>query len=197
MEVFREGNQHAQHVDYIWGLFWENSQRVEAVSCFRGRAPSCIFDRILKVTLPNNLIIARRRSEEKLSTTGVTQRNLGLLILLIYTKNSTMKFRSRFVQLHQEHKEGLVYKANTLTNSRAVAHKSWMARCSPHTPGFYPNHLTGFYMIQWYKFFVKSISKQTLITFDTHFHALTFSLRKTHICAFHDCFSFKHFWPFI
>ena len=113
MEVFREGNQQAQHVEYIWGLFCENSQHVEAVSCFRGRAPSCIFDRILKVTLSNNLIIARRRSEEKLSTTGVTQRNLGLLILLIYTKNSKMKFRSRFVQLHQEHKEGLVYKANT------------------------------------------------------------------------------------
>ena len=41
-------------------LFCRNSQRVNAVSYFCRRAPSCIFhrmfDRILNATLPNNLL---------------------------------------------------------------------------------------------------------------------------------------------
>ena len=47
-----------------------NSLGVKAVGCLRRGAPSLMFDGILNVTL----------SEEKVSTTGVTQRNLELLL---------------------------------------------------------------------------------------------------------------------
>ena len=49
-------------------LFWGNSQRVKAIGCFHEGAPSLMFNRILNTTL----------SEEKVSTTGVTQGNLEL-----------------------------------------------------------------------------------------------------------------------
>ena len=51
-------------------LICGNSLHVKAVGCFRRRAPSLMFDRILNVTL----------CEEKVSTTGVTQGNLKLLL---------------------------------------------------------------------------------------------------------------------
>ena len=51
-------------------LFRENSLRAKAVGCFRRGTPSLMFDRILNVTL----------SKDKVSTTGVTQRNLELLL---------------------------------------------------------------------------------------------------------------------
>ena len=51
-------------------FFCGNSLRVKVVGCFRRGAPSLMFDGILNVTL----------SEEKVSTTGVTQRNLELLL---------------------------------------------------------------------------------------------------------------------
>ena len=50
------------------GPFCGNSQRVKAVGCFRGGAVSLMFDRILNATL----------SEEKVSTTRVTEWNLEL-----------------------------------------------------------------------------------------------------------------------
>ena len=54
------------HLESGWksvvGLFFKNSQRVKAVGCFRGRAPSLMFDGILNATL----------SEEKVCTNGVT-----------------------------------------------------------------------------------------------------------------------------
>ena len=50
------------------GSICRNSQRVKDVGCFRGGAVSLMFDRILNVTL----------SEEKVSTTRVTERNLKL-----------------------------------------------------------------------------------------------------------------------
>ena len=50
--------------------FCGNSLRVKTVGCFRSGAPSLMFDGILNVTL----------SEEKFSTTGVTQGNLELLL---------------------------------------------------------------------------------------------------------------------
>ena len=50
-------------------LFCRHSQRVKAVGCFCGGAPSLIFDRIVNATL-----------SEKVSTTGVTQGNLELLL---------------------------------------------------------------------------------------------------------------------
>ena len=50
-------------------LFCRNSVRVKTVGCFHRGAPS-LFDGILNVTL----------SEEKFSTTGVTQGNLELLL---------------------------------------------------------------------------------------------------------------------
>ena len=61
-------------------LFCGNSLRVKAIGYFRREAPSLMFDGELNVTL----------SEEKVSTTGVTQGNLELLlrlILLIHTKH--------------------------------------------------------------------------------------------------------------
>ena len=50
------------------GLFCRNSQRVKTIGCFRGGAVSLMFDRILNATL----------SEEKVSTTRVTEGNLEL-----------------------------------------------------------------------------------------------------------------------
>ena len=47
-----------------------NSQRVKAAGCFRRGALSLMFDGILNVTL----------SEEKVFTTGVTQRSLEVLL---------------------------------------------------------------------------------------------------------------------
>ena len=37
-------------------LVFENSQRVKVVGYFRQRAPSWMFDRILNVSLPNNIL---------------------------------------------------------------------------------------------------------------------------------------------
>ena len=53
-------------------LFCGNSLHVKAVGCFRRGVPSLMFDGILNVTL----------SMEKVSTTGVTQGNLELLLRL-------------------------------------------------------------------------------------------------------------------
>ena len=50
------------------GSFCENSQSIKTVDCFHRGAVSLMFDRILNATL----------SEEKVSTTGVTQRYLEL-----------------------------------------------------------------------------------------------------------------------
>ena len=50
------------------GPFCGNSQHVKAVGCFRGGAVSLMFDRILNAIL----------SEEKVSTTRVTEGNLEL-----------------------------------------------------------------------------------------------------------------------
>ena len=61
-------------------FFCRNNQRLKAAGYFRKRTPSWIFDRILNTALPNHLIIARRRSEEKLSTNGDKQGNLGLTL---------------------------------------------------------------------------------------------------------------------
>ena len=51
-------------------LFCGNSLHVKPFGCFRRQGPSLVFDGILNVTL----------SEEKVSTTGVTQENLELLL---------------------------------------------------------------------------------------------------------------------
>ena len=51
-------------------LFCGNSLRVKAFGCFRRGASSLMFDGILNVTL----------SEENISTTGVTQANLEILL---------------------------------------------------------------------------------------------------------------------
>ena len=48
--------------------FCKSGLRVKAVDCFPRRARSLMFDGILNVTL----------SEEKVSTTGITQKNLEL-----------------------------------------------------------------------------------------------------------------------
>ena len=48
----------SQYVDYICSsaVFGKNSQSVEAIGSFRGRAPSWMFDRILNAAQPNNLL---------------------------------------------------------------------------------------------------------------------------------------------
>ena len=51
--------------------FCRNSQRVKAVGCFSRGAPALMFDGVLNTTL----------SEEKVSTTVVTQGNLELPLL--------------------------------------------------------------------------------------------------------------------
>ena len=51
-------------------IFCGNSLRVKAVCCFCRRAPSFMFYGILNVTLP----------EEKVSTTGVTQGKIEILL---------------------------------------------------------------------------------------------------------------------
>ena len=62
-----------------WGFFAKTVYVFKAVVCFCTGAPSLIIDRVLNVTL----------SEKKVSTTGITQGYLELLllILLIYTKH--------------------------------------------------------------------------------------------------------------
>ena len=51
-------------------LFTGNSHRVKSIDCFRRGAPSLMFDRILNVTLSDELL-----------TTGVTQGNLDIPLL--------------------------------------------------------------------------------------------------------------------
>ena len=58
-------------------LFCGNNQRVKAVGYFPRRNLSWMFDRILIATLPNKSL-ELEEGLRKLSTTGVTQGNLGL-----------------------------------------------------------------------------------------------------------------------
>ena len=54
----------------VVGLFCRNSLYVKTVSCFHRGAASLMFNGVLNVTL----------SEEKVSSTGITQGNLELLL---------------------------------------------------------------------------------------------------------------------
>ena len=76
-------------------LFCRNNQRLKAAGYFCRRTPSWIFDRILNTTPPNNLIIARRRSEEKLSTNGIKQGKLGLTLPPNFLDYSNTKHKSK------------------------------------------------------------------------------------------------------
>ena len=58
-------------------LFSSNNQCLKAVGCFREGALSWMFGKILNATMPNNLIRARRSSEENLPITGIIRENLG------------------------------------------------------------------------------------------------------------------------
>ena len=114
-------------------LFCRNSLCVKVVGWFRRGAPSLMFDGILNVTL----------SQEKVSTTRVTQGNLELLL----RPNSPDSHQAQI----QEYKildwptSSFPWKRTHLlgkqskkrvTNSRAAAHKSCMVKCYPRTPGF-------------------------------------------------------------
>ena len=70
------------------GLFCVSSLHVKAVGCFHRGATSLMFGGVLNATL----------SEEKVSTTGVTQGLLGLLLLPpnspIHTKHKYNKMKS-------------------------------------------------------------------------------------------------------
>ena len=63
MELFQENSRWPQHVDYFRKKRPHRrfSQRLETVSYFRGTASSCMFDRILKATLPNNLLYSSKK----------------------------------------------------------------------------------------------------------------------------------------
>ena len=69
-----------------------------------------MFDGILHVTL----------SQEKVSTTGVTQGNLELLC-----PNSPDSHKTQIQHFPERELIHLVDKAKRVTNSRAAAHKSW------------------------------------------------------------------------
>ena len=114
-------------------FFCGNSLRVNVVGCFRRGAPSLMFDGILNVTL----------SEEKVSTTGVTQGNLNsscILILFIHTKHRYKKMKSwtdptsssPWRRTHLLGRQGKI----RVTNSWGAAHKSWIVKCSPRAPRF-------------------------------------------------------------
>ena len=67
-------------------LFRRNSQRVKPAGCFRRGALSLMLDKILNVTL-----------SEELTTTGVSRRNLELPLpphLLIHIKHKSNKMKS-------------------------------------------------------------------------------------------------------
>ena len=105
-------------------IYGGNSQRVKTVGYLRRRAPSCIFDsmfdRIINATLPNNLLQLEglRRSFPPLELPKGILDSPCLLIPLIYTNNKTHVIRWQI-------------RLTRVNNSRAVAHKSWVVRCSP------------------------------------------------------------------
>ena len=76
-------------------LFYRNYQCLKAIGYFRSRAPSRTFDRIFNTTLPNNLIITRRKSEGKLYTNGIKQGNLGLTLPPNFFDYSSTKHKSK------------------------------------------------------------------------------------------------------
>ena len=79
------------------GSFSGNSQRVIAVGYFRRRAASWKFDRILNVTLPNNLLKLEEGLRRNFPPLGLYKGTLDshcLLILLIYTKHNNNKMKS-------------------------------------------------------------------------------------------------------
>ena len=76
------------------GAFCGNSPALLVVGYIHRRVPSWMFDMILNVTLSNNLLLARKRSKEKIFITGFTQGILYtpcFLIILIYTKDKTKR----------------------------------------------------------------------------------------------------------
>ena len=83
------------------------------------------------------------RSEGKLSNPSGSKRNSWAYFPssfhLIKTRNKNIKpqIHLAFIQLHQEQTEKLI-KLTHVTNSRAVTHRSCMARCFLRNPGFQP-----------------------------------------------------------
>ena len=65
-------------------LFCRNIERLKAAGYLRRRTLSWIFDRTLNTTLPNNLIIACRKYEEKPSIMGLSKGILDSPCLLIF-----------------------------------------------------------------------------------------------------------------
>ena len=91
--------QRCSNLRYIWNpvqrlqwcFFCGKSQYHKAVGCFHGLTPLWVFSRILGSA--QQLIIARRSSEEILFTTGITQGHLGdsPCFLLASYQNDKMK----------------------------------------------------------------------------------------------------------
>ena len=122
-------------------LFWGNSQSVEAVGYFCRRAPSWMLGRTLNATLLNNLLKIEESLRRSFPSLGLhssldlhhTQKpqkqildSSCVLISLSITSNKNITKSST----------SLIRLTTRATNSRAVAHKSWMVRCSPCAPGF-------------------------------------------------------------
>ena len=74
-------------------FFCKNSQCVEFVGCFCGRAPLWVFDRTLNPALPNNLLQDKeslKRSFPPLTLYKEISDFLCFLILLIYIKTTRL-----------------------------------------------------------------------------------------------------------
>ena len=109
-------------------LFCRSSLHGEVVGCFYREAALLMFDRVQNATL----------SEEKVSTNGVTQGNLELLLppnsSLIHTKHKYNKMKSwtdftSSFPWRRTHPFGIQGK-KCVINSWAAAHKIWVVRYS-------------------------------------------------------------------
>ena len=132
-------------------LFWGNSQSVEAAGYFCRRAPSWMLGRTLNATLLNDLLKIEESLRRSFPSLGLHKAILAsplipssldlhhtqkpqkqildsscVLISLSITRNKNITKSST----------SLIRLTTRATNSRAVAHKSWMVRCSPCAPGF-------------------------------------------------------------
>ena len=134
-----------QNVSVIWNnlsynlisfVLFLKSHRVKAVGCFRGRAPSLMFDRILNLTLQD--------SKSEVTPPLVLHKGIlnspCFLILLIHNKHKAIRWYLGLTPpLHFLEGE-LIYWVDKAKNVWLIAgqflKKSWMVRCSPRAPRF-------------------------------------------------------------
>ena len=141
-------------------LFCRNSQRVIAVDFFCRRAPSWMFDRILNVTLSNNLLQFKglRKSFPQPGLHKGVLDSPCLPILLVYNnqKNkikSQSNTRSKNIK-NLSTRQTRQIRLTRATNCRAVAHKSWVARFSLRTAGFQLKQQAHYLRLFFFFFFI-------------------------------------------